>query len=165
MLNCPVWWLWYVSGNTTESIYILIGESYPFSTFKAHLQLEIHMPTCSLSSYLAASAKSGVILFRQLWLWGGNLADSSLPMFTGLSGNTWETGRKAHESHNDVRRLCWHAGAIFVLLAELGLRWPPSGNPEGRGVEAGGGARGQLPPNFLSQWDGYACAPLNFGNH
>ena len=28
------------------------------------------------------------------------------------------------------------------------------GNWEGRG-----------PPNFLSQWDGYACAPLNFGNH
>ena len=36
-----------------------------------------------------------------------------------------------HESHNDVTRLCWHAGAIFVLLAELGLRKPPSGNPEG----------------------------------
>ena len=32
-----------------------------------------------------------------------------------------------------------------------------------RGSGAGGG--GQLPPNFLSQWDGYACAPLNFGNH
>ena len=41
-----------------------------------------------------------------------------VPMFTGLSGNTWETAKIAHESHNDVRRLCWHAGAIFVLLAE-----------------------------------------------
>ena len=42
-------------------------------------------------------------------------------MFTGLSGNTWETAKIPHESHNDVRRLCWHAGAIFVLLGELGL--------------------------------------------
>ena len=26
--------------------------------------------------------------------------------------------------------------------------------------EPGGGARGAIaPPNFLSQWDGYACAP------
>ena len=25
--------------------------------------------------------------------------------------------------------------------------------------EPGGGKGGQLPPNFLSQWDGYACAP------
>ena len=29
----------------------------------------------------------------------------------------------------------------------------------------GGGQGGQLPPNFLSQGDGYACGPLNFGNH
>ena len=29
-----------------------------------------------------------------------------VPMFTGLSGNTWETATIAHESHNDVRRLC-----------------------------------------------------------
>ena len=28
-------------------------------------------------------------------------------MFTGLSGNTWETAKIAHESHNDVRCLCW----------------------------------------------------------
>ena len=40
----------------------------------------------------------------------------------------------AHESHNDVRRLWWHAGATFVLLAELGLRKPLSGNPEGLGL-------------------------------
>ena len=29
---------------------------------------------------------------------------------------------------------------------------------QGRG-SPGGGQGGQLPPNFLSQWDGYACAP------
>ena len=30
----------------------------------------------------------------------------------------------------------------------------------------GGGGKGAIaPPNFLSQWDGYACAPLKFGNH
>ena len=28
-----------------------------------------------------------------------------VPMFTGLSGKTWETAKIAHESHNDVRRL------------------------------------------------------------
>ena len=57
-----------------------------------------------------------------------------VPMFTPFSGNTWETAKIAHESHNDVRCLCWHAGAIFVLLAELGLQKPPSGNPEGLGL-------------------------------
>ena len=41
-----------------------------------------------------------------------------VPMFTGLSGNTWETAKRAHKSHNDVRRL-------FVLLTELGLRKVP----------------------------------------
>ena len=40
----------------------------------------------------------------------------------------------AHGSHNDVRRLGWHAGAIFVLLAELGLRKPASGNLVGFGL-------------------------------
>ena len=49
----------------------------------------------------------------------------------GLLGNTWETAKMAHESHNEARRLSWYAGAIFVLLAKLGLRKPPSGNPEG----------------------------------
>ena len=28
----------------------------------------------------------------------------------------------------------WHAGAIFVLLAKLGLQKPPSGNSEGLGL-------------------------------
>ena len=36
-----------------------------------------------------------------------------------------------------------------------------------RGAGAGGGGgRGAIaPPNFLSEGDEYACAPLNFGNH
>ena len=57
-----------------------------------------------------------------------------VPMFTGLSVNTWETAKIAHESHNDIRCFCWHAGAIFVLLAKLGLWKPPSGTPEGLGL-------------------------------
>ena len=68
-------------------------------------------------------------------------------MFTGLSGNRGRNPRIDHESHNDVTRLCWHTGAIFVLLAELGLRNSPSGNSEGLallgellGVWLGGGA-------------------------
>ena len=47
-------------------IYILIRDGYPFDTFPAHLHPQIHMPTSSLSSYLAASAKSGVTLFWQI---------------------------------------------------------------------------------------------------
>ena len=32
--------------------------------------------------------------------------------------------------------------------------------------EPGGGGKGAIAPNFLSQWDEYACGPpLNFGNH
>ena len=50
--------------------------------FIAHLHLQTHMPTSSLSSYLAASAKSAVTLFRQI-VTLGNLADIVL-MFTGL---------------------------------------------------------------------------------
>ena len=37
------------------------------------------------------------------------------------TGKTWETAKIAHESHNDVRRIGGNAGAIFVLLTELGL--------------------------------------------
>ena len=37
---------------------------------------------------------------------------------------------------------------------------------QGRGSRGGGeGGGGNCPPNFVSQWDGYACAPLKFGNH
>ena len=50
-------------------IYILIADGGTFPTFPAHLQLQIHMLMCSfflLSSYLVASAKSGVKFFRQI---------------------------------------------------------------------------------------------------
>ena len=83
------------------------------------------MPTCSLSSYLAASAKSGVTLFRQIVTLIGNpcnlLVNAPLGqdlgdcknschndvavLFTGLSGKTWETAKIAHESRNDVRHI------------------------------------------------------------
>ena len=74
-----------------------------------------------------------VILFRQIVILRGKPC-RYCTKFMGLSGNTWETAKIAHESHNDVRRLCWHIGAIFVLLGELGLRKRPSGNPEGLGL-------------------------------
>ena len=38
--------------------------------FQARLHLQIHMPTSSLYSYLAASAKSASHCFGKLWLWG-----------------------------------------------------------------------------------------------
>ena len=87
------------------------------------------MPTSSLSSYLAASAKSAVTLFRQIV----TLRGITLPISYVYEPFGEHLGKPkiAHESHNDVS-LCWHAGTIFVLLAELGLRRPPSGNPEGR---------------------------------
>ena len=45
----------------------------------------------------------------------------------------------------------WGGGVSFAYTESRGM------GAEGQG--------GQLPPNFLSQWDGYACAPLNFGSH
>ena len=74
--------------------------------------------------------------FGKLWLWGGTLPIWYQVKCTGISGNTWvwETAKIAHKSHNDVKRLCWHVGAIIVLLAELGLQKPPSGNPKGKGL-------------------------------
>ena len=34
------------------------------------------------------------------------------------------------------------------------------------GAQESGAARGgNCPPNFLSQWDEYACVPLNISNH
>ena len=40
-------------------------------------------------------------------------------------------GQDLGDRKNYVRRMWGHAGAIFILLAELGLQKPPSGNPEG----------------------------------
>ena len=51
---------------TVTIFYILIADGGTFSTFPTHLHLQIHMPTSSLSSYLAASAKNAVTLFRQI---------------------------------------------------------------------------------------------------
>ena len=45
-----------------------------------------------------------------------------VPMFTGLSGNTWETTKIAHESHNDVQAsllapssFCWAAKGPVIF--------------------------------------------------
>ena len=69
---------------------------------------------------------------RYLYINTGEL--SLLQCLRAFRGTPRRPQKIAHESHNDVRRLCWHAGAIFVLLTELGLRKPPSGNPEGLGL-------------------------------
>ena len=91
------------------------------------------MPTSSLSSYLAASAKSAVTLFWQIVTLRGITLPISYNVY-GAFGKHLGRPKIAHGSHNDVRRLCWHAGTIFVLLAELGLWKTPSGNPEGLGL-------------------------------
>ena len=120
-------------------IYILLREGYPFSTFPAHLHLQIHMPTSSLYSYLAASAKSDVTLFRQI----GTLRGITLPIsyhVYGPFGEHLERPTIAHGSHNDVRRLCWPNLGCESPLAE-----PPRGSLCweilcGWGVGLGGGA-------------------------
>ena len=98
----------------------------------------------SLSSYLAASAKSAVTLLQQIV----TLRGINLP----ISYNVYRPFREhlgrpkiAHGSHYEVRRLCWHAVAIFVLLAELGLQKPPSGNPQGLGLLGEEGCTSPLP--------------------
>ena len=82
--------------------------------------------------------------FGKLWLWG-DLPISPisympiLPISYNVYGPFGEHLRRpkiAHESHNDVRRL---------LLAELGLRKPPSGNPEGIGLLGEEGCTFPLP--------------------
>ena len=50
------------------------------------------MPTCSLEWRHIVSASCD---------FGGGGTLPIVPMFTGLSGNTWETAKIAHESHND----------------------------------------------------------------
>ena len=121
----------------------ITGCSFP--AFPAHLHLQIHMPTSSLSSYLVASAKSAVTLFRHIV----TLRGITLPIsyVYGLFGEHLGRPNIAHVSHNDVGPLCWHhlAGTIFVLLAELGLRRPPSGKPEGLGLLGEEGCTFPLP--------------------
>ena len=109
------------------TIYILMRDGCPFSTFPAHLHLQIHMLTSSLSSYLAASAKSqsAVTLFRQVV----TLRGITLPMSYNVDGPSGEhlgLGRPkiAHGSHNDVRHLCWTNLGCESPLAET--RWARS---------------------------------------
>ena len=113
-------------------IYILMRDGGPFPAFPVRLHLQIHMP---MSSYLAASAKSAVTLFRQIV----TLRGITLPISYNVYGPFGEHLRRptiAHERQNDVRRL---------LLAELGLRKPPSGNPEGIGLLGEEGCTFPLP--------------------
>ena len=125
------------------SIYINTGW-LSISAFPAHLHLQIHMSTSSLSSYLAASAKSAVTLFRQIVTLRGITLPISYNVYRPF-GEHLGRPKIAHGSHNDVRRLCWHTGAIFVLLAELGLQKPPRRNPEGLGLLGEEGCTFPLP--------------------
>ena len=102
-------------------IYILIRDGCPFSTFPAHLHLQIHMPTSSLSSYLAASAKSAVTLFRQIVTLRGITLPISYYVY-GAFGEHLGRPKIAHGSHNDVRRLCW---------PNLGCESPLAQTPKG----------------------------------
>ena len=126
-----------------------MGRAYPFSKFPAHLHLQIHMPTSSLSSYPAALAKSVVTLFRQIVTLRGITLPISYHVY-GPFGEHLGRPKIAHGSHNDVRRLCWPnlgcdkpfgVSARWVAYrvrateridgASVGLRKPPSGNREG----------------------------------
>ena len=74
------------------------------------------MPT-SLSSYLAASAKSAVTLFRQIVTLRGITLPISYHVY-GPFGEHLGRPKIAHESHNDVRRLCWPNLGCESPLAE-----------------------------------------------
>ena len=109
-------------------IYILIADSGTFGTFQSYLHICKY--TCQR------------VLCLLTWRHQQRVASH------------WETAKIAHDSHNDVRRIWGHAGAIFVLLAELGLRKPPSGNPEGLAWQ---GRRLHLPASAVvkqSPWIG-----------
>ena len=121
---------------------ILIRDAGPFPAFPAHLHLQIHMPTPSLSSYLLASAKSAVTLFRQIV----TLRGITLPIsyVYGPFGEHLGRPEIAHESHNDVRRLCWcHLRSVGRTFC--GLRRPPNRNPEGLGLLGEEGCTFPLP--------------------
>ena len=99
------------------------------------------MPTSSLVSYLAASAKSAVTLFRQIvTLRGIYLANIECSrVFRGTPGEI----KIAHGSHNDVRRLCWPNLGCGSPLAETpkgSLCWENLCGCMGRLVGGGGGA-------------------------
>ena len=54
------------------------------------------------------------------------------------------------------KKICIDTIQISMVLAQQNLA---VGCSRGAGA-GGGGARGAIAPNLLSQWDGYACAPL-----
>ena len=52
----------------------------------------------------------------------------------------------------------WGLISLLVLIEHLSqLAWMPT--YAGAREPGGGGKGGNCPPNFLSQWDGYACPP------
>ena len=82
------------------------------------------------------------------------------------------TVKKNHNNSISVSMLCVPVSVLISVSAIQGSSRPtraytgveervgPQGPYAPRGAGAGGGGQGgQLPPNFLSQGDGYACAP------
>ena len=107
-------------------IYILIRDGGPFPAFPAHLYLQIHMPTSSLSSYLASSAKSAVTLFLQIV----TLMEITLPISYNVYGPFGEhLGRPKMASGVSAGTLvpssfCW---------PNLGCETPLAETPKGSG--------------------------------
>ena len=92
-------------------IYILIVDGGTFPTFRAHVCFVFLPGGISKEWRQIVSPNCDV----------GGETGPILQMFTGLSGNTWKTARIAHESHNDVRRLCWRH------LRAAGRTWAAKG--------------------------------------
>ena len=108
--------------SRSVSIYILIRDVYLCSAFPAHLHLQIDMPTSFLSSYLAASAKSAVTLFRQIVTLKGITLLISYNVYEPF-GEHLGRPKIAHGSHNDVRCLCWHADVLYQSLGAVDLTY------------------------------------------
>ena len=89
------------------NFFILMRNCNPFYAFPAHLHLkihtylQIHTPTSSLSSYLPASAKSAVILFRQIVTLRCKPCRYRTNVYGSFGKHPWRP-RIARESHNDV---------------------------------------------------------------
>ena len=85
-----------------------------------------------------------------------------------VNSDTWGHTPAAHcQGTRNKDRAMWNLAPHLsdrqsrLVIGQLWGPWGWGQTPVCRGAGAGGGPRGAIapPPNFLSQWDGYACAP------
>ena len=116
-----------------EHIYIRNG--YPFWEFPAHFYLQIHMPTSSLSSYLAASAKSAVmyIVSANCDFEGETLPIHGVepPPLTHLADIVNIYGHSGNHGRPGTRRVIMTSPVSAGTLAPCSFCWPNLGQQKG----------------------------------